>query len=451
MNARAPDAPELRIDPPAREWAGLLHARTTDADAARLRAALGLPTDRPVVMSGHQPGIWHAGILAKRTAAALAGEALGAAPAWVIVDQDEADATALRLPVRERGALRAQEFRIGPEPRPGAPAGATPAFTPTTPALENVAPLAHAGVRAMVEALRAHMSARDAVEQMEAATADLLEGLVPPMPVVRATSLGSTDAFRDLVSRMCDDPAGCVRAYNAAAAARPGARIAPLLHDARRDRWELPLWRLRDGLRERVWSDELGDESRTGVFAPRALAMTLLLRRGACDLFLHGTGGWEYDRVTEEWARAWLGVELAPMACVSATLRLPLLDRDAPTPEEAARARWRAHHAGHNPGVVGDAQRDAEKRRLLRAIAEDKSHGRDPGANYRALQGVLDAHRAANMAALAALKKTADEAQEAARDASVANDRTWAFPLHSREALAALRGALARAFSPSSE
>jgi nicotinate-nucleotide adenylyltransferase len=46
--------------------AALTLQRVWRGNAVRqLRAALGLPVDRPVIMTGHQAGIWHAGIAEK--------------------------------------------------------------------------------------------------------------------------------------------------------------------------------------------------------------------------------------------------------------------------------------------------------------------------------------------------------------------------------------------------
>src|SRR5690606_23987135 len=94
-----PEPPDLLVDPPATEWAATLLRR----DHPRLRAfrrQLGLPADRPIVMTGHQPALWHCGVLAKFLAADAAARALGAAPATLLVDQDVGDPAAVRRPER---------------------------------------------------------------------------------------------------------------------------------------------------------------------------------------------------------------------------------------------------------------------------------------------------------------------------------------------------------------
>jgi hypothetical protein len=56
----------------------------------------------------------------------------------------------------------------------------------------------------------------------------------------------------------------------------------------------------------------------------RALATTLFARLVLSDLFLHGIGGAKYDEVTDQIARQFFGFELPEFATVSATLRLPI-------------------------------------------------------------------------------------------------------------------------------
>ena len=57
----------ISIAPPATDWPALAAERfaSISEPARRFRAALALPTDRPVIMSGHQAEWWHMGVLAK--------------------------------------------------------------------------------------------------------------------------------------------------------------------------------------------------------------------------------------------------------------------------------------------------------------------------------------------------------------------------------------------------
>src|SRR5207237_6310283 len=139
----------------------------------------------------------------------------------------------------------------------------------------------------------------------------------------------------------------------------------------RPDYVELPLWRIRpDGTRMHAYdsdvetglgsgqwsvvSDQRTEQAESKIqnpkskippLLPRALFMTALVRLGMCDLFVHGFGGANYDRAMEVWIRDWLGVDVGPIAVVSATLRLTLkFDEDCAADVEkvhnAARMLW---------------------------------------------------------------------------------------------------------------
>src|SRR6185295_16354495 len=112
--------------------------------------------------------------------------------------------------------------------------------------------------------------------------------------------------FSELLDRMRADRAACTLAYNRAVARHPSAHVRPLIEEP--GRTELPLWRMPDQQgrpRLPVFASDLPglDPSR---LAPRALLMTALVRLEACYLFIHGTGGGQYDRITEAWLSGWL-------------------------------------------------------------------------------------------------------------------------------------------------
>ena len=73
-----PDRPTITLRPDPVQWRGAVRPAVIPAPDADDRRALGLPTDRPIIMSGHQPTLWHAGILAKLLAAGELARATGA-------------------------------------------------------------------------------------------------------------------------------------------------------------------------------------------------------------------------------------------------------------------------------------------------------------------------------------------------------------------------------------
>lgn len=411
----------LTIRPSASAW------RPTRHGSGDARRSLGLPDGAgALIMSGHQAECWHAGILAKRL---VLPEGRGA---WVVVDQDTNAALEVAYP--GPGPTRAV-WKVGPgaEDVPTASRGAV--RTGEVPG--DAAPAsAAAGLRDLKLALERHAAEPTLARQVGLAVEALVVERVAgsgPVPLVFATALAGTSRFGELVERMRRDAGACIRAYNAAAAAHPRARLRALaMTDGR---VELPLWRLTPGAaRSPVYADELRAGETAGL-APRALFMTGLLRLDLCDLFVHGMGGEVYDPAMEQWFAAWLGegVRLAPTAMVTATVRLPL-DARVMTPEEIDRARWLAHRARHDPSLVGDEhwaqERDAALARVRGATGRAEKR-----LAYLALRGVVERYRDARGAALAELAERGAEAAQHRARARVVHDRTWPWVLHGEAAL----------------
>lgn len=455
--ARLQLQPTVTIAPAPAAWSAALSAPATPLDslAARTREELGLPTDRPVVLSGHQAAFWHAGIAAKWLALGLL-EPRGVAIGWVVVDQDPEDLSVLRYPAAEESGWKSRRWVVGPESLSRAlAADCAPArlgaFEPAAVpgATDDVASVG-AGLAAVRAALEARRGEGSAAEQVARATSDLLGPLGPTPSLVWATRLARTAGFGWLLEQMRRDPMGCVKAYNAAVGRRPGARVAPLRADGERGRAEMPLWTIdpASGARGRIWSDELATADVTRL-APRGLAMTAFLRLFACDLFVHGLGGagadgrGGYDAVTADWIGAWLAKPLAMTATVTGTLLLPLSDRAPVTDAQLSRARWLAHHARHSPKLLAEPGAQAAKQALVALLADRRRPRAERAEMFSRLQALLDDVRAAHGPQLVALAAQADALGTRRREDALAADRTWAFPLHSGAALTALRERLA--------
>lgn len=459
----------LTIEPAGGEWRGLMR-RGVSEEAKEFRREVGLPVDRPVVMTGHHTFFWHPGILAKYLAADAAAVALGAAPAWLVVDQERSQVFEAHYPVRrEDGRLGENWVEYLGRVRGAGDAVAVRdrAQRGERPAL----PWVVEGREKIEGALRGRASAPPYAAWQTGALVDLTQPyrLIKEEPaVVLATGLSRTKLFARLVEKMGRDPEGCIGAYNAAVARHPLSGVRPLTADAVQDRWELPLWWLPPGEERRhVYAEDLGTIPLEQL-APKALFMTGLVRLAGCDLFIHGVGGGArldeaagrdgYDHITEDWVRAWLGVELAPMVVVTATLRLPLLDGPAPTAEQVARAVWLAHHARHNPDVLRDGYAADAKAKLVAEIGRVKVRPRAVDGRvrrearqkrhelFKRMQGVLEGYRASHAADLAALEGNAAEARGKMADGAVAFDRTWAFSLYPEGMIGALVGRIRAEF-----
>ena len=432
------------VSPDAPLWRDAFRPRDLPTASRRFREQLGLDPNQPVVMSGHQPTIWHAGILAKWAAMAHAAEHLRAQPIWLVVDQDIVSPFEVRWPAATPNGLAARTTLFGASPADSSPACArNPLVSARLEALDGAPQSVARGLHAIADALARHGNQPTAAAQVAHSTRDLAgEALRTPPPVLAfASTLATTDAFRAILDHMERDAPACIAAYNRAAATHQHARIRPL--DARR--LELPLWRITpESRRERVFA---GERDTPGALAPRALLTTLLARLHACDLFVHGTGGGGndaregYDLVMQDWARDWMGhdTRLAPVATVTATCRLDLGHTSGPSP---ARVAWVAHHARHDPALLGDSHAAALKREIVaRIVAAHPAHRRDL---YTRMHTLLAEVRAARADRLAAMEAAARDLAEHAGEEQLRLDRTWAFPLLDHTTLDAMQHEIAR-------
>lgn len=436
----------VRIEPAPGVWESLISARrgAQHEHAATFRAEMGLPTDRPVILSGHQADIWHPGILVKRFAAEVAAAKVGGAAGWIVVDQDSHALADIRYPVSNADVLSVRRWEALPRAnvlaQAEAPLCAIPAERPAPlPAPERGVPdFVAAGLERIHRALAEHAEERSAARQVAAAALESLAPVATPLQRLYATDLARTTLFNWLLERMREDPRRCAEAYNRAVEAHPEARIAPLRLEPN---VELPLWIITRGgagpKRTRAAAATLRDAA-PGTIAPRALFMTAILRLAGCDLFIHGSGGGVYDTITDDWIRDWLGLELAPTAVVTATLLLPL-DARIPPPEEIDKAAWRAHHALHDPSLLGDAAAAARKTELVARIKELKKRNEDPAPVFAELQDLLRRVRHEHERDLLKLDRAAANARSLRNQAAIAHDRTWAFPLYPPEDLQRLR------------
>lgn len=406
-----------------------------DAASVRMRAQLGVPTDRPVIMAGHQAEWWHPGIVAKIFAARALAARVGGVMAWVVVDQDDNDPGVIRVPVvRDGGAVAPAEIRFARESH-AATGWRSPLEVGPAPSVAMATATAERGVARMVEAMRRHAGEASVARQVTRAAFEVLGDLAPVDCVVYASQIAKSDAWAAWVDRMRADPRACAAAYNAAVRDAGVAGLAPLGEDGARGRWELPMWSIDgSGARSRVWSNAMESMDATLVH-PRALAMTAVLRMHACDAFVHGVGGYAYDTAMEAWVGAWAGAPVAPRALATADLFLPMGEGTL-SEAEAARVSARAHRARHDPRVLGEGALGARKMALVERIAADRAAGRDAAAGYAELQSVLAAYREAHAPELREAEARAEAARRSSRASRAAlHSRDWPFPLYEEEAL----------------
>lgn len=425
-----------------REWRERNHASTeffgkTLADWQReTRAALGLSTDTPIMMTGHQADFWHPGILVKdflndALASHVRGEAV-----HLVVDQDANEPGRVLIPERdEEGELRERLITLL-EVDASRPIAQRPAKRTLEQvgvkhaAIDSIGP----GLETMRAALDRYAGEANQAVQVSRAVNHVLAPWIDPPVLVFASALMETPFGRALLDALRDEPRRAARSYNAAVRAVPEAGLTELLITD--DAVELPLWRIDAvGARRRAFARDLEGEE---PLRPRALLMTGVARFVACDLFIHGTGGGVYDRITERWLHDWLGVDLAPMTVATTTRHLPLGESDAPS-VETARHAWR--HAWHDPSANGEQALSDEKAALLTRLNDLPRGSRERREAFHAMHERLAVRRIEMESRLAQRQEMLDRAQRAERERAIRTRRTWAFPLYPVAMITALRDA----------
>lgn len=383
----------------------------------------------PLVATGHQATFRHPGILVKDLVASAIAERLGGTAIRLLVDQDVHPIGPLRVPLAESGERLRTIVIPCREPHADAPTGRRPPI-----ALEamdvrgGLAATIAEGVDRLRDALRSRGDAPSAARQVAAAMDELAPASAALEPPIAATELLATPIGLAMLEAIAREPRRCAESFNEALRIDPRA-ARPLAIAA--DRVEVPLWSIawlrprervhldpREPERtrlERLRDSALGSPSR---LAPRGLLMTGMMRLVA-DLFVHGRGGWRYDRVTEAWFADWLGEILSPMAMASADWRLPL-GTDAPSRGDLRR-RW------HDPSTPEGAGPGESKSAMLAAIAAAPRGSAARREAFLAMHRQFDADR-----------RAAGLARPRAREedpAAVAASREWAFPLHDLDSL----------------
>lgn len=430
----------------------------------------------PLVMTGHQPELYHAGVWVKDFLLQRISEEADATAIDIVVDSDGFDIVSVTAPCMRPETRRcAQHLAVGSE-------GGCYACA-SVPSAHDIEQFCTAGDEMLstlpAPSIRRHFGEfceglREAVVSAEnlsevvtfarrryeaAAGSDYLE-----LPV---TTMSRTSSFSRFVVHLAHDARRFAEDYNSelgeyrtATRTRSSAQPFPDLA-IEQDAVELPVWALWNRRRETVWAQQAGDSVRlvaggeelaelpadfdlaearvaslSAVLAPKALALTLFLRTFCCDLFIHGVGGGRYDRVTDGVMRRHFGIEPPAFAVASMTMYLPL-GAHVVTEEEVSAARERLNRLEHNPNeLLGEVEFEdpservqatqlaEEKAELVRAIGKPDADKKALGARIRevnrALTEVLAPVRAELEAELAGL--------EAQRDASdILTDRTYPF------------------------
>ncbi len=500
---------ELLTEPPFAEWAALAEANRARADAwdfdvagipvgefrrlarsealdaaTSFSAKLGVSVrplgdvDAPLIVTGHQPELYHPGVWVKDFLMQRFGDETGASAVDIVVDTDGFKSVAVTAPCLSPTVRRCRQYLAV-----GTANGCyLTAPAPSDDAVEEFCQVGDEMLATLpAPALRRHFSAfcevlisasREAENLAEAVTIARRRYEAPAgtdYAEVPVSWLARTQAFSAFVAAIACDAPRFAEAYNSALAeyrllarVRSAAQPVPDLNVADSGRVELPLWVIRDGVRETLWAERVADgvalttdasgiallpvDARSAasvipgldaLIAPKALALTMFARMFVCDLFVHGLGGARYDRVTDEICRRYFRIdEPLGYATASLTLYLPLGMRLVSEADVSA-ARERLNRLDHNPDqALGEvsfanaAERErtlglvAEKARLVREIAKEGADRKALGLQIREVNREL----VEMVEPLRAEYERELQALEEQREASeVFSDRTYPF------------------------
>lgn len=444
----------------------------------------------PIILSGHQPELFHPGVWAKNVAAAAIARSHAGAAVNLIIDADICQHASIRLPVDDSGAVRAESADLD-RTQPAMPwedrrvvdasrlervrAEATRAMSAwnITPLLSEIPLAAEPGERLSDVLTRARRTA----EQMRG-----LQNLELPL-----SRLAGCEAFRRFACYLLANAPRFAEVHNRALDAfrrkhKVRSRSHPVPPLGTKDGWvEVPLWTWTEGEHERrrlyarqVTTDALeisdgtqkvavlplgpgmdaccaaeelaGLESTGRRIRPRALTTTMFARVFLGDAFIHGVGGAKYDEMTDHLIRDFIGLDAPEFITVTATLQLLKDHIHEVGPDERSRLERQLREIKHSPEQYLADRKEPEIRQLVQekqqllAAQRDQATG-DASANReryvrfreinQQLQAFTDPQRAAIRADIERIERTEQ------RNAQL-RGRDWPFVLYPADRLWAM-------------
>ncbi len=362
----------------ARQW--------VSAAAAKFSRALKISASAPredslLLVTGHQPFLFHPGVWIKHLLVSRLAAGDGISGLSMPVDSDVFEELGVDVPTVSDGLQITHETLLRSPADVPYEAHARPSKEDWRAFLDRVGVhlralrLVHEVFAVFVEQVGALEGPRD-LGTFITAVRRRYEGPRPylELPVSQLAECPQFRQFFLHILRDADRFADCynrhLETYRARYNIRTAAQPFPNL-EVERDRVELPFWILRDGRRRpcyaqprsggwQLWAGDapVGTITRAGeehtleglAIRPRALTLTAFTRLCVADLFVHGVGGGRYDRATDEVIREYFGIEPPRYAVVTATVHLPLTEFN--TNEERQELQRRLLELRHNPDRV---------------------------------------------------------------------------------------------------
>lgn len=372
-----------------------------------------------VLLAGHQPSLFHAGVWFKNFVLDKLARKLVAVPINLVIDSDTIKSTSIRVP---SGPISQPHVETIPFDRPGdeipyeeRPVLDRDLFTSfavrVEEALEGL--VRHPLIESLWPLAERRMHGGAMLGECLAQARHQLEGswglATLELPQSQVCQL---EAFRWFVAHLLAQLPRLWEIHNAALAEyravhRLRSKTHPVPDLALEDGWlESPLWiwtqdnptRRRVFVRQRgeqiLLSDRaeleipleltgdgplgsaveaLGELEAAGIkLRTRALVTTMFARLVLGDLFLHGIGGAKYDQVTDQIVQRFFGVSPTGFLTVSATLKLPI-ERPVHAGEDAAGIARLLRDLRYHPERHVDCDgKDTARCRQIHELVESK-------------------------------------------------------------------------------
>lgn len=310
---------------------------------------------RPIVMSGHQPVIYHPGLLQKLTALSAMGHEESLNRINVILDTDEAAAGEVIFPSRSSEGPRLAVCDIatgGPLLLNQTLRGADEIREKFADIMSRLDPSLEAGVGEKYRVAGQMYGSLAGVDVVHAQSIVMGSTIGRAYTEVPFSKMAQSSAIRALVVLPLRDLHSFVTAYNVTLnehrathkIENPANPFPNLSVEA--EGQEVPLWLVDTGLgtRTKVFVKQTGESLRISagrdinwnvelshldqffaqldsryVFVPRGGWISALFRMFLSDMFIHGLGGEKYDEFTSAFIHRWIGVEAPQFVVTSAT------------------------------------------------------------------------------------------------------------------------------------
>jgi hypothetical protein len=306
-----------------------------------LKSSYGIKS--PVFLSGHQPIFYHPGILAKDYLVQALARRHGGTAVSLILDTDQESISFSWPGAGKRSIILSDANRILADQRLN-PARKEQLLQSIDQALIDLSaaltPLAAQRARPYLFHLRQAVKKNDDITAITGSVREYhAERLGWKIVFLRASDLIKTRAFRFFAAEVCRRHEEFRDVFNSTLAEyrhkhgiKNHAQPFPDLKE-----FELPFWYSLYGVRRPLQVQEIMDaglpeagKESPGFDAlfehrhvlPRAITLSLFLRLFICDLFVHGTGGGRYDRITEKVIERFFHCHAAPITVATATLHL---------------------------------------------------------------------------------------------------------------------------------